>query len=413
MNILIVLFILICSIGFLQIDDAPSEEVASFVSLVESRMQIESEAYLYLNGMAVPEGQDVISEGNRLLVEYERSLSDEILPSNKKANNVLGKNEGSYFNCMFLSQACLVNIMKNSDSWQYEMNRGSEVLARYDKFISYTEFTTMTRPSVKEIILNYSYIAFGNHLKVLSILSLVKSKHHKEAFFSLNEDNNYLRKHIEITDNLIHKMVFVSLLANNLDVMVYLSSINAINDFQKISLLSVSEIDMTLPLSREFIMGHDMLLELDGSPEIFELGGGVPYWLVRAMFKPYMIMNDSVSGYSELIRLSKLTSKEFAKSVKLVGISGKSNRSFRNYIGSVLNEISIPNYFEYIARMHDLNCKITLINEVFSAEGGKLNNPYGSNFDAREAKGNLICMGGPLEDKRNVRCIDEYKSPTT
>ncbi len=418
MKMFIVLFLLLCSVMFLQFDDSPNNEVTSYVSLIENRMAIESEAYLYLNGIAVSEGQDVISEGRRLFSEYNSppqvlALFDGGNSTKEDSTSDLTPGSDSFFNCKFLDEACFSAISANSDSWGYEMNRWSEYLKRYENFISYSEFTTMTRPSIEEKIQDYTYLVFGNRLKMLSILSLVSFDRHQEAFGKLTGDNARLRKHIELADNLIHKMVFVSLLANNLDLLVYLNSIKAVYDFQEIPLLSMSEINMTLPLVREFVIGHDALLELDGSPEIFEIGGNMPYWLVKAIFKPYMTMNDSVNDYSESIKLSQLRPKEFASAIEAIELNEERGRSFRNYIGSVLNEISIPSYYKYTARMHDLNCKITLVNQALGEKKGGLNNPYGTIYGQNKEKDNLICLAGPLEDGGNFRCVRKYKSPIT
>jgi len=418
MKIFIVLFLLLFGVIFLQFDDAPNNEVTSYVSLIENRMEIESEAYLYLNGIAVSEGQDVISEGVRLLAEYKSpplvlALFDGGNPTKGNRASDLAPGRDSFFNCKFLDEACFSAIAANSESWGHEVGHWSEYLKRYEKFISYSEFITMTRPSVKEKIQDYTYLVFGNRLKMLSILSLVRLELHQEAFDKLTEDNARLRKHVELADNLIHKMVFVSLLANNLDLLIYLNSIKAIYDFQEIPLLSLSEINMTLPLVREFVMGHDALLELEGSPEIFEIGGNMPYLLVKAIFKPYMTMNDSVNDYSESIRLSTLPSKEFASAIEVIEINEGRGRSFRNYIGSVLNEVSMPSYYKYTARIHDLNCKITLVNKVLGEKEGGLDNPYGTIYGQNKEKGNLICLGGPLEDVSNFRCVRKYKSPIT
>ncbi len=410
MKVLALLLLLGCGLAILQFDDSPSQEVMSYVNSIEEKRAAESQAFLYLNGIAALENQDVSLEGKKLLNKYNSS-SSELYPTreydseNETSSQLSTPNKNVFFNCKFLENECFIGIMNNSKYWKAEIDQWSTILMRYEKFIAHSEFTTMTKPSVSEPVADYLYLVYGNRLKILSVLSLLNLGRHKEALEGLREDNQYIRQHIEIADNLIHKMIFVSLLENNLNVLAYLSSLKKVDDFKPISLLSSKEIDITLPMSREFVIGFNTLLELDGRPDFFDVDGELPYWFVRTIFKPYMTLNDSVASYSEIIRISQLPAKAFSESVNAVELINKKSWSIRNYAGNTINKIPMPGYSKYIATMHDLNCKIELLNHSFGGQGGLLNNPYGAQYKTNEIKDDLICMEGPLEDNGNSRCI--------
>lgn len=409
------MLLLSCGLVLLQIDDNPNSEVMSYVASVEEKRSAKSQAFLYLNGIAALENQDVILEGDRLLSKYNASSPElyatgRIAPESETSSQLPIPDKDIFFNCIFLENDCFAAIMSNSKHWEIELDQWSTILNRYEKFIKYSEFTTMSKPSISEPVADYFYLVYGNRLKILAVLSLLNSGRYNEALDDLREDNQYIRKHIEIADNLIHKMIFVSLLENNLNVVAYLTSKNVVNDFKTIPLLPSKAMDMTLPISREFVIGYNTLLELSGRPDFFDADGEMPYWFIKAIFKPYMTLNDSVADYSEIIRVSRLPIKEFAIRLETVKSVKNKGWSIRNYAGNALNEIPMPGYFKYIARIHDLNCKIKLLNHTFGKHSGTLENPYGAKYSAHEAKGGLICMAGPLEDKGNSRCIQlKYK----
>lgn len=410
MKILIMLLLVICGLVSLQFDDSPNSEVTDYVSLIENRMLNGSQAYLFLSGIAAIEGENILSRGEELLARYNdptnKSLAMGSVDEKKDENNKLSiadKNNGLY--CKLWEAECLGDIVGGSSEWEDEIQNFSVIAERYERFISYSEYTTITKPDATEQYPEYKYLSYGNRIRILSALSLAESGRAEDAIEMLRNDNRYLRKHLELADNLIHKMIFVILLANNLDVVVYMHSAHNMREISEIPYLSSSEINMEYPFAREFVMVYNYFLELDRHPEFFRVGGKIPGWLVRSVFKPHMTMNDSVGNYTKLIKLANLSAKDFSVRILNTESNQKKERRFRNYAGSILNEISMPEYSDYIARLHDLNCKISLTNYVLSGQSKQLENPYGSSYGKKTDSDYFICLDGPLEDKRNLRCI--------
>ena len=84
----------------------------------------------------------------------------------------------------------------------------------------------------------------------------------------------------------------------------------------------------------------------------------------------------------------------------------------RNFIGIILNNIAQPNYHEYVARLFDLDAKISILNQTANKTSlppdlAYIQNPYyetgGTAFYADGDR--HICLTGPLEDIGNRRCL--------
>jgi uncharacterized membrane protein YhaH (DUF805 family) len=405
--------LVIFSVLLLQVDDDLSSEVTEYVSLIENRVSNGSEAYLYLNGITAPEEKQILSQGSRLLTRYNNysknifeELSDaDKLNKDEKINLDEKLTTPDYKNKMYcaLSDAgCLGKIIASSSDWENEMNKFSFITKRYEKFISYSEFTTLTKPHAASPYPASHYLTSGNKIKIFSALSLARSGKAEEAMQMLLNDNRYLRKHLALADNIIHKLIFINLFSNNLDIIVYIHSAYKLEKLAKITHLSKSEMSMKYPLIREFIMEYNTYLDADRNPDGWN---GLPGWMVRVIFKPNMTINKRVMSYKDIISLSNLSAKAFVKSVINIESAPKSKPNYRNYAGSIITEEPITYFSQYIAKLHDLNAKISLANFVLSNKTQPLESPYGPLYDKTIERDNFICLDGPLEDKNNLRCI--------
>ena len=377
-------------VALLQIDDDLDSDVKKYVLLIEDRALKGSEAYLYITGIAAAPNDENLSPGVANKSEAEK------LPIPDQENQL---------HCKLHKADCLSKIINASNEWEAEIQKFSILAERYEKFISYPEYTTMSKPDLAELYPEYKYLSYGNRIKILSALLLAQSGKVDDAAESLLGDNQYLRKHLEFADNVVYKMVFVQLIANNLDIVAYISSAHNVLRKDKISNLSKSEIDMSYPFAREFVMHHNSFKMLEQDPKFLKTEGKMPRWVVKLFFKPHMTINESVRKYTEVIELANLSSHEFAEKVVSRELKPSNGWSFRNYAGNILYKISNADYSKYIAMMHDLNSKISLTNYVLSGKKGPLANPYGSTYSKKTEVAGSICLDGPLEDSRNLRCI--------
>ena len=227
----------------------------------------------------------------------------------------------------------------------------------------------------------------------------------KEAIRMLAEDVSRLSRQLVMADNLIHKMFFTIMISNNLSFMAYISSTTDSFEKMNIPLLTSSELDMELPLIREFGLAFYSFMEIDRHPEFFKTGGSMPSWIVRAVYKPNMTINGMISTYEESIYASSLSPDEFAEHKIRSDEDVKEEIHWRNYVGSALVGIAHPDFQKYIARLYDLNCKISLVNYVISGRTMPLVNPYYPSLKPIVSEGNKICLSGPYEDDRDLRCV--------
>lgn len=402
-----ILAILFVAVLLLQVDDDLSIEVTEYVSLVEDRVSNGSEAYLYLNGIAALEEKNILAQGRRLLTHYNNSpqnlfgpvtetkklTKDEKLPTPDNKNEMY---------CQLSEAGCLSKIIASSSHWENEIKKFSVITKRYEKFISYSEFTTMTKADIGSPLPAYHYLTFGNKIKTFSALSLARSGKAEEAIEMLLIDNRYLRKHLVLADNLIHKLIFRNLLANNLDIIVYIHSAYQVDKVTEIAHLSDSEMSMKYPLVREFIQEYNMFLGADRNTDGWN---GLPSWMVRIIFKVNMTINARLMSYKELISLDNLPAEAFAKSVVNIEAAPKFEPNYRNYGGSIMIEEPITYLSKYIAEVHDLDAKISLANYLLSNKAQPLENPYGALYNKITERDNFICLDGPLEGNNNLRCI--------
>jgi len=412
MKYILIILVIVITLGFLQIDEDKSSTAKEWTTKLENDRASKSEAFIYLNGIMAAENEDVMEVGESRFSAYRKAeelanpYDDEIVFDDYPNDKMLPKpHEDNEIYCPLWESDCLGIIVKNSSKWESELNDHSVILARYRKFISFSEFTTLSRPSAIEVIPNYKYIGYGNKLALLENLLLAERGSPRDAIASLSDDIYKLRKQLAVADNLIHKLVFVNLIANNLDVIAYIG--NKYESYQQlnISYLTLDELSIAEPMIREFGMMNGLYTSLDGNPEIFEIGGNMPSWFVRAVFKPNMTINESIFLYERLIYMATLSQDIFPTFELPDAEEMKKDIDYLNYVGSVLNSIAFPNYHEYIARLYDLNCKISLVRYVLSDKKTQLKNPYYPDSNSYEVSETEICFNGPYEDTRRLRCI--------
>ena len=130
-----------------------------------------------------------------------------------------------------------------------------------------------------------------------------------------------------------------------------------------------------------------------------------------------MTLNKTIKGTFDSVDASHLNQKQFNTYAEKVNeqiknqIKPESTFSIRNYAGQVLTSIAGPNYLPFIARFHDINVKITLLNKINLLRTNKTEffntkNPYGLNDQPKLSKDKKhICFDGPYEDEQYYRCL--------
>ncbi|VAW65395.1 hypothetical protein MNBD_GAMMA09-2959 [hydrothermal vent metagenome] len=412
MKYLIVSAIGLLLLVLLQIDDELSSTSQKWVAKLENDRVADSKAYHYLSGIMASKGEDVMSTGKarcsayKKIEESARPFDNEIVFDDYAENKKLLKPDpDNKIYCKLWQRDCINKVLKNSSKWKSELEAHSELLERYRTFLTLTDFITLTKPSLFELNLEYDYLRYGNRLVILESLIQAESGFPEKAMDSLVEDIKKFRRQLVVADNLIHKMFFVNMIADNLNIMAYISNRYNYHRDTEISYLTPAELSVKNPVIREFGMIYYLYINLNENPEIFEVDGNMPAWLVRIIFKPNKTINQAARVFEKIIYMSTVTPQEFAAFQLSEDEVLDEDIDLFNFAGSVLNNIASPDYYIYIARLYDLNCKISLVNYLLADKSSLPVNPYYPSSNALETGDGEICFNGPYKDETGLRCI--------
>ena len=123
--------------------------------------------------------------------------------------------------------------------------------------------------------------------------------------------------------------VFLMKLSEIIDVAsVILSNENLV--IEKISSLNQSEKGFYMVAAREFTTSYYTFKNLDRNPEFFEMGGNLPGWITRMVYKPNMTINALAPTYSQLETLAQIPASDFVKYIDDEERLGPSTSKLRN-----------------------------------------------------------------------------------
>ncbi|EGG94936.1 hypothetical protein IMCC1989_2098 [gamma proteobacterium IMCC1989] len=385
-----------------QIDDDLSPKATELINTIE--VDVESDAYLYLLGFSANENDSPEKVGVNLLNEYRKQESDNSYAVVDYSDaKKIPLPQGEFF-CKTWEEGCLATLFVSDIDINKLKVKYSALLARLNRFHEFNEYKTLTKPSPIEQYPPYKYILAAERLEVLYAIATYKSGKSKQAISLLQNQLAKVRKSLRLQDNLIGKMAFLIKASEIIDVLsVIIAQTGA--DIKAIPELTISEKDFSEVSTREFAVSYYLFKALDRNPELFRMGGNLPSWFTRIVFKPNMTINTITPDYYRLVRISRLKPAEFVNELGSDRPSTSLITNLRNYVGNVLIGIS-TGYDEYVARVMDFETKIHLFNRLhhYQDELGAVSNPYYPS-DKTELSGGNACFRGPLEDKRFLRCI--------
>lgn len=402
-KIILVIFLVITGLVLLaQIDDDLSEQSTDLIGRLVPTA--ESESYLYLFGIFAKEDEDPTQVGKKMLAEYRQSISDNSeeffgYPDADK----LPLPTGEAF-CRTWTEGCLAYLFSAELDAATLMADNKTLVARSNAFLEFDEYTTVSAPTLHEILPHYQYIVTAERIKTLQAVAAYRSGDAEQAVSSLLDQFSMSRKAMALQDTLVGKLVFLMQLSEIIDITSVILSKEDLG-VEKIPTLSQFEKSFHLIAAREFGMSYHTFQALDKNPELFELGGNLPGWVARLLYKPNMTINAVAPGYHRLEKLAQMSPADFAH--QMDGDEGytPSTSKLRNYVGYVLISIS-PGLDQYVARFTDFEAKLALFNQTHHSRQklGIMENPYYGNETPKEKNGRL-CFSGPLEDRHYLRCL--------
>ncbi len=385
-----------------QFDDNLSEEATSLIARVETKKT--SDAFLYLHGIFAEEGEDPISVGIDVLEEYRNfDINESFTISEHPDSNKLTLPDGDEF-CKTQEEGCLEYLFSEDISATDLLRQHSTLVSRSNKFHGFNEYRTLSKPTVSEPVPPYQYITAAERIKVISAISLYKNGNASKSVENLLVQFSTLRKSMELQDNLIGKLVFLSTLSEIIDVLSVIMA-NAVVNIDVIPNLSKSEKSFYDIAAIEFVMMYYTFSDLDRDPEFFKAGGHIPRWLTRIVYKPNMTINAILPIYERLEYLATLSPSELATRLEETENHSPSSSKLRNYAGNTLMSIP-PSFDKYVILFADFEAKIALFNQVhiFNSDLDNLENPYYGPEKPISSDGKL-CFSGPFEDEESLRCL--------
>lgn len=385
-----------------QVDDELSPEAVSLIDMINR--DIESDAYLYLLGIFSSESESPIEVGRELLDQYLKKQEDpsfeitEYSEFKKIELPIRGVCSGEDEQCLKEKFSCNTDIDELTQ-------QNALLLHRVNTFLQFDEFTTLTKPALDEFIPDYRYIIAAQQIKILEAIALYKNGQAEQAANALTHQFSRLRDSLELQDRLIGKVVFLAQLSEILDVLSVILS-NEEKQSKLIEGLDRNSESFEMMFTREFALAHNSSLMLDRDPNFYDMDKNAPKWAVRLAFKPNMTTNAFASAYLRLIKLTKLSASDFAKEIESNANHAGYSLSLRNYAGSILTQIASPDFDRYIARFIDFEAKLIIFSHLhyYQKNLDELKNPYYPSAGP-VMSGDNVCFTGPLEDRRNYRCL--------
>lgn len=401
-----ILFLMIIPIIILflvsQIDDDLDPRATQLINKTEVVTQ--SEAYIFLNGIFAHENENPSDVGQALLNESNKLAEDESYQIVDYSEDKKIQLPESDLFCSMSEESCLHTIFNAEQATiEHLSQQHATLLSRAQKFHEFSEYKTLTKPTLSELSPPFEYLKKAEYINILNAISVYKQGHSQQAVSLLLTQFSILRKSLKQQDSLIGKMFLLITMSDIVDAASIIISKEKI-DVDVIPELTLAEKSFEMVAAREFAMGYYLFKQLDKSPELFEIGGDIPEWYVRMIYKPNMTINATIPFYLRVERLATLTPTQFIKEIKQQ--TPPTTSKIRNYVGNVLLNIASPNFDEYIARFIDLDAKLTMFNQLhhFKYDVNDIKNPY-DELKTPNVLDNMMCFDGAFEDEHLIRCL--------
>ncbi|PCJ32908.1 MAG: hypothetical protein COA90_01350 [Gammaproteobacteria bacterium] len=395
-----------------QQDDELSKVSLSLINKVETAAKgEESEAYLYLLGIEASADLDPIELGRWKLAENKKAAAQQDYQIQPHPKSITFSFPRDDLMCHSSKPDCISSLFTHKFDLDELLSQNALLIHRINTFNHYDEFRTLSKPTISEVIPSYHYIGQINRLYTLSAIALYQQHKTDSAIHLLLNNIVVLRAKMSLQDTLIGKLVYVSLISQQLDALsLIISRSESHSPLNKIKPLSLAEKSLDMPFAREFAMSYYNFKELDRNPDFWEPEGQSSPWITRSMFKPNMTINTISPSFLKVMQLVESSPIEFSS--YLITPEEYETTPFysvvRNYVGTILLNIQTPDFSEYVARFFDLDAKIILFNQfhINELKTSQIINPYYPDEHAYMNE-NKLCFSGIKEKEYALeqRCL--------
>ena len=410
---LLILFILAL---LLQIDDRLQPQAKNWLETVNSEQN--SQAYIYLLGIDSGRNDEPSNIGDNIfesIRQYEEDYfnkdgAGEIYryPDQKK----LSLPESDLL-CDLAELNCIERILSKTEKAKQLIDANQLLINRLLTFLSFNDFQVLAKPLIDTPIPAYNYLSRANHLYLVQQIISASGTDAAKAVMFVTDHADKLKRYLETSNTMISKMVFASLISDAVDALWIIRNQSGLDNVT-LEHLTETEKSMESAFKNEFKFVNLIYQNLDKHPELIEQGGKMPGWSIRLLFKPKMTTNLAFDEYYADYQLSRFDMTEFATAIEKQEPRNQtffSMFSIRNPVGKILHQVAKPDLKNYIGRLHNLDAKIKLYNEIeIDASGIRYNdlkNPFykESTPPVFLAKENKICLKPPLEYQQHDICL--------
>ncbi len=361
-------------------DEKPSEEVIAIMK-PHKMPNAQNNAFIMLHGLQADSSKDPIIAGQALMERYQHNLThlnkDELtdedyseLIGDLKLDDHWSKN---IKHCASRTKAnCLAQLKKQPNVWSNKSPRLKLMLSRYEQLLNMTEYQVINNTTLATTLPSFSTPLNLQKILIVEALDIQDYDlfiHHSEKAL------NFWRMVLVKGDSLLDKMVAVAAIWNTtsyLSDVIFEANLNQqqLTQIQNmLGLLTQTELDISDALTFEAKLMYQQLANLsnDELTSFF----GKSYWL----FKPLLQINTTNNTHAEkflspILKLAKQNSLNLAKQFKTLNNQLEQSTQLSwspfnlyNLTGKIiLTEGGGRALSDYIARVHDLNGYIQLVN---------------------------------------------------
>ena len=406
----------------LLLDDELEPEAQTWMSQANKLLKAENDAYYLMQGLLAPANSNPIDFGRKkhqqLLfnVNIKRDQSDQtvaLIPQQK----LLAIPKHTEL-CTISKKKCFFKTVQSKAELISLTNKNRLLIERYDQFLNTNDFKDLTPPLVDGLIADWSDLVIANKLKQLSIIKSIQETE-TEGRSKLNLLIKLNRRKLASVNSLLGKMVFVSIINQNIELYNLLYINNYIKQPTLLAPLTSAERSLEHSVHYEFLMAANMFQDLlvEGHESEVNIKASTVY--KKIIYKPNMSINNDFMIKKTWLNTSRLSAKEQLQSRNNIHQEMSYFSKFRNYTGYVMSEITLPLYMDYSLRLVNLDIKISLLNWRFAYPPetninsnfiGKFHtsklNPYNSKKLKVTENGKHVCV--PIEENylRKIGCLN-------
>lgn len=271
--------------------------------------------------------------------------------------------------CPVEKSPCLETFATRSQTLKELLAKHDPLLSRYLSLYQYREYRTVSTADLKTPLPQFAPLFEAHRLLQAKIGVETMTGDQDKALLALQRDIDYLRGWMAKADTLLVKLAAANLLVRDLHLYAQLldageadqPSLTAISD--RLTPLTREEHSLSMAMRREFQGLARVYLSLDSQGAVYR-DFNLPPWsgLGHLLYKPHASINRGYLPYQKAAAQSEQPAPVFARNFSDEDEVRPGFEAYLyNHVGTVLNSIALPEFKTYIARMHDVDGLVCLV----------------------------------------------------